>query len=138
MTSSSYEWLSDDGKRARFLALLGALEAIEADVQILRVGRRWRASSGYAREVGRGRRCGPQDPAVGATRARAREALRAGTRAPPEATSAAARPALFLVVSLRDPERDVASYVSRAAEQHPREWWAGAQARILACATGAC
>ena len=31
----------EDGKRARFLALLGALEAIEADVQILRVGRRW-------------------------------------------------------------------------------------------------
>ena len=27
---SSYAWLSDDGKRARFLALLGALEAIEA------------------------------------------------------------------------------------------------------------
>ena len=39
--TESYEWLSEDGKRARFLALLGALEAIEADVQILRVGRRW-------------------------------------------------------------------------------------------------
>ena len=42
--TASYEWLSEDGKRARFLALLGALEAIEADVQILRVGRRWDSS----------------------------------------------------------------------------------------------
>jgi hypothetical protein len=32
------------------------------------------------------------------------------------------RPALFFLVSLREPERDVASYVSRAAERHPREW----------------
>ena len=36
---SGYGWLSEDAKRARFLALLGALEALEADVQILRVGR---------------------------------------------------------------------------------------------------
>jgi len=28
-------------------------------------------------------------------------------------------------VSLREPERDVASYVSRAAGQHPQEWWGG-------------
>ena len=48
--TESYEWLSQDGKRARFLALLGALEAIEADVQILRVGRRWDLGR-YAREL---------------------------------------------------------------------------------------
>jgi len=35
----------------------------------------------------------------------------------------AAQPAVFFLVSLREPERDVASYVSQAAEQHPREWW---------------
>ena len=34
---SSYAWLGDDSKRAPFLALVGALESIEADVQILRV-----------------------------------------------------------------------------------------------------
>ncbi len=34
---SSYQWLGEDDKRMRFLALLGALEAIEADVQILRL-----------------------------------------------------------------------------------------------------
>ena len=44
------KWLSEDGKRAQFLALLGALEATEADVQILRVGRRWELER-YADEV---------------------------------------------------------------------------------------
>ena len=48
--TDAYEWLGEDAKRARFLALLGALEAIEADVQILRVGRRWEAAR-YAREL---------------------------------------------------------------------------------------
>ena len=33
---SSYAWLSDDEKRTRLFALVGALEALEADVQILR------------------------------------------------------------------------------------------------------
>jgi hypothetical protein len=37
----------------------------------------------------------------------------------------ATRPQVFLLVSMREPERDVASYVSRAASQHPREWWQG-------------
>ena len=47
---SSYAWLSEEGKRTRFLSLLGALEAIEADVQILRVCRRWRLQR-YVREM---------------------------------------------------------------------------------------
>ena len=46
--TSSYAWLSEEGKRARFLALIGALEAIEADVQILRVCRRWESSATHA------------------------------------------------------------------------------------------
>ena len=33
------------------------------------------------------------------------------------------QPAMFLLVSLQEPERDVASYISRAAAQHPRQWW---------------
>jgi len=32
---------------------------------------------------------------------------------------------VFLIVSLREPERDVASYVSQAAESDPREWLKG-------------
>src|ERR1700730_10691535 len=47
---SAYQWLSVDGKRARLLSLLGAVEAIEADVQILRVGRRWEVER-YSREL---------------------------------------------------------------------------------------
>jgi hypothetical protein len=133
---SSYEWLSEDGKRAQFLALLGALEAIEADVQILRVGRRWELER-YAADVD-----GAAEPAL-----RAAEGESTGDRSGSGAGSMSAhgrarthyaqehqrrlkdigraRPAMFLIVSLRDPERDIASYVSRVAEQHPRAWWEG-------------
>jgi hypothetical protein len=50
VTGSSYEWLPEDAKRTRLLALMGALEAIEADVQIARVGRRW-SPDAYLREL---------------------------------------------------------------------------------------
>jgi hypothetical protein len=118
---SSYAWLSEEGKRARFLALLGALEAIEADVQILRVCRRWGLER-YARAL---RRQGDVAGSAGAdSHADSRERYIA------EHVSrlggvGVAQPALFVLVSLRDPERDVASYVSRAAGQHPKEWWRG-------------
>jgi AAA-like domain len=116
---SSYAWLSEEGKRARFLALIGALEGIEADVQILRVCRRWRTehNSRTSRE---------QDINRGADRARARAYERyVGEHARRIADVGTAEAALFLLVSLREPERDVASYVSRAAGQHPRQWWTG-------------
>jgi len=123
---ATYEWLSEDAKRARLLALIGALEAIEADVQILRVGRRWDVQR-YARELddeaeaSRARMASPSNPA-GHTRARGRylhEHVRRLNHV------GAARPSVFVLVSLRDPERDVASYVSKAAEADPREWWEG-------------
>ena len=50
LAAPAYAWLDDDAKRARFLALIGALEALEADVQILRVGRSWEVER-YAREL---------------------------------------------------------------------------------------
>jgi len=121
---ASYEWLSEDGKRARFLALLGGLEALEADVQILRVGRRWELER-YALELGGGdggEGSGEVETAGGHARARARYVAEHERRL---RHIGGARPAVFLIVSLREPERDVASYVSKAAEQHPREWWAG-------------
>jgi hypothetical protein len=130
---ASYEWLSEDGKRARFLALLGALEAIEADVQILRVGRRWDLAR-YARELGEsGMGPGRGVPPAGMTQAggghgalHARSRRRYVEEHQAHLTEiGVARPELFLLVSLRDPERDVAAYVSRAAERHPREWWEG-------------
>jgi hypothetical protein len=104
--TASYQWLSEDGKRGCFLALLGALEAVAADVQILRVSRAWEVSE-YAREMG------------GESRARRRYVAEHVRRLE---ELDARRPALFVLVSLRDPERDVASYVSGAAERHPREW----------------
>ena len=112
----SYAWLSEEDKRARFLALIGALEAIEADVQILRVCRRWELER-YARTAARGQR------ARGSTaRARTRRprALHRGAQSRASSDVGVAQPVVFLLVSLREPERDVASYVSRAAAQHPQ------------------
>ncbi len=113
--TSSYEWLSEDGKRERFLALLGALEALAADIQIVRVSRRWEVGD-YAEEM------------AGDSRA-LKHYLAAHVQRLEELD--AQRPALFFLVSLRDPERDVASYVSRAAERHPREWLAGLRRGLL-------
>ena len=105
--TASYRWLGDDGKRARFLSLLGALEAVEADVQIVRV------AHGY----GRGslpEQAGPHIDAIGAYATAQERRL---------ATLGAERPELFVLVSLREPERDVASYVSQLAERSPAELW---------------
>jgi hypothetical protein len=116
--ASSYAWLSEEGKRARFLALIDALEAIEADVQVLRVSRMWQLDR-YAAGMR-----GESD----AWPARARVHMRARERYIEEHVRrlggvGRAQPAVFVLVSLREPERDVASYVSRAASEHPREWW---------------
>ena len=113
--TSSYQWLSEDGKRARLLELLGAIEAIEADLQIVRVARRWELAR-YVRELAGA-------DADMAPHAHANEAyLQEHHRRLHDIGTA--RPAVFLFVSLRDPERDVASYVSQAAESGPREWLA--------------
>ena len=111
---SSYQWLSEDGKRSRFLALLGALEAVEADVQILRVGSR-QDVTGYAKGLGAAR----DVSAARHERARARYIDQHVGRL---AQLGSPRPAVFILVSLRDPERDVATYVSRLAEQGAGDW----------------
>jgi hypothetical protein len=117
---SSYAWLSEQGKRARLLTLLGALEAVEADIQILRVCRRWQLER-YAREVDR-----ESESTLGSSRAHTRARRRYIKEHAERLTDiGVAQPAVFLLVSLREPERDVASYVSKAAGQHPREWWEG-------------
>ena len=106
--TSSYEWLSKEGKRGCLLALLGALDAIEADIQIMRVAKSWDLGD-LEEELGRG-----SHPSACNRYVREHERHLAQV--------AASQPSLFLLVSLRDPERDVASYVSQAAERHPREW----------------
>jgi hypothetical protein len=108
---ASYEWLSVEAKRARMFALMGALEALEADVQILRVGRRWNLES-YIGEL---------EQAAGGKHIQANQRY-AREHAEHLSDVGGARPSLFLLVSLREPERDVAFYVSQAVEQHPREW----------------
>jgi AAA-like domain len=118
---SSYQWLAEEAKRARMGALVGALEAIEADVQILRVSRTFEVDV-YLSDAGRAggmERAASCEPAVQHALATRRyldaQAERLRERS-------VAEPAVFLLVSLREPERDISSYVSRAAEQHPREW----------------
>ncbi len=118
--ASSYAWLSEEGKRARFLALIAALEAVEADVQILRVCRRWELDR-YAQAL---REESESWSSSAAAHAPARERyIEEHVRRLDDVGMA--QPAVFILVSLRDPERDVASYVSRAAAQHPQEWWQG-------------
>ncbi|HTZ86508.1 MAG TPA: hypothetical protein VMB05_07555 [Solirubrobacteraceae bacterium] len=117
LETSSYAWLSEEGKRARFLALVGALETIEADVQILRLHRRWDVNA-YERTL----RAQPASPLAQA-HVQARERYITEQLARLDG-ACAERPALFVLVSLRDPERDVASYVSQAAAATPGQWLA--------------
>src|SRR5882757_8001404 len=102
--TSTYAWLSEEAKRSRLLSLMGALEALKADVQILRVGRRWPVER-YAREM---KRVAGSDPTLSG---RIRDGYVEEHRRRLEDLDAAA-PVLFLVASLREPEQDIASYVS--------------------------
>jgi hypothetical protein len=117
--TSTYAWCSEAQKRARLLELVGALEALEADVQIVRVAQRWQVED-YGREMepAGAASVGGADTRESARRRYVREHV---SRL---AAVGGARAALFVLVSLREPERDVASYLSRAAAQHPREWLA--------------
>jgi hypothetical protein len=115
---SSYAWLEDDAKRARFLSIVGALESIEADVQLMRVSGSLDAER-FGEELDGERGTGPQD-GRSASRQDYLEAQRARLRELP-----AADPRLFIFVSLRDPDRDLSAYVSELSAQGPAGWWAG-------------
>jgi AAA-like domain len=119
LSPSSYAWLSDDDKRERLFALVGALEALEADVQILRVGRRLGAER-YGRDLGE---TGDSDAGAQDHARLRRRYVQDHVRRLAEID--AVEPQLFLLVSLREPERDVATYVSKVATQHPRQLWGG-------------
>lgn len=117
LPTSSYAWLPDEEKRMRLLSLLGALEAVQADVQILRVSARWDTDR-YGRDL--------QEPAGSGSDSR-RQATRRYTREHAQRLReiGAARTRVFLLVSLREPERDIATYVSQAAQRSPRTWLQG-------------
>ncbi|MCL2770662.1 MAG: hypothetical protein FWD42_11245, partial [Solirubrobacterales bacterium] len=106
LPGSTYRWLPGEEKRARFLAMLGALHAIDADLQIVRVTHTWDAARLKGRVGERAR-----SPHAGAMRRYVGAQLEHLTRA------GAARVQIYLLASLREPERDVATYVSRAAER---------------------
>jgi hypothetical protein len=111
VTLSSYAWLGAEEKHARFLALVGALESAEADIQLLRVSGRWDLARYEANcALGEGER---RDPAHAYVKNQI-AALEG---------SWASSPALYFLVSLREPEQDVASYLSRVATQRPSELW---------------
>ncbi len=157
--TSSYQWLSEDGKRARLLELLGAIEAVEADLQILRVSRTWQLDSyvaeleagsepGIGREEGGADGDGEEGGADGegeeggadgegeeggrgdrdeSAHARAHARVRRDylqEHAGRLTDIGQARPAVFLMVSLREPTQDITAYVSKAAESAPRHWLA--------------
>ncbi len=114
---STYAWLSEDAKRARLLELMAALEASEADVQLIRVSPAW---SGQLPAQGPGT-LEDRDPASSDEHVRARRRYLQCERERLRQIGGAL-PAVFVLVSLREPDRDVASYVSKVASQHPREW----------------
>jgi hypothetical protein len=109
--TSSYAWLSEERKRARMLDLLAAIEALEADVQLVRVNR-----------------------AVSSVESREWSTTTASLRAYRDAEgkllaqARASQPQMYLFVSLRTPERDIASSLSSLAEARPRDWAAGLRA----------
>jgi hypothetical protein len=113
---SSYQWLGEEDKRVRFLALLGALEALEADVQILRLAQEPpsdRYSTQLEDEVGAH---GRGEPHASLRHEYAREHVRR------IAELGSTCPAVFVLVSLREPERDIASFLSQAIERKPGDW----------------
>ena len=127
VATCSYPGLPASGKRELFLSLLGAIEALEADIQIMRVSRAWDVER-YAHEVS-----GEVEPGAGEAAGRyLREHvdhLRA--RRPSEAL-------VYVAVSLTAPTRDFATQLSRAVERPPGQWlaalrrgWQGRDASTL-------
>jgi hypothetical protein len=108
--TASYAWLSEERKRARMLDLLAAIEVLEADVQLVRVNRAVPSIESQERSA---------TPSLRAYRDGEAQML---------AQAHASQPQLFLFVSLRAPERDIASSLSSLAEARPREWTASVRA----------
>jgi hypothetical protein len=115
--SFSYRWLSPEVKQARLRSLCSALKTLEADVQILRVSREWDRRA-YMREV---------ELQGAPSHARLTRSYLSG-----QALDMGARSCAFLLVSLREPERDLASLVTQAVEGGPRAWLGGLRSALAA------
>jgi len=113
---SSYQWLTVGAKRRRLASLIGALETVQADVQFLRVGSRWDPRT-YSREFVQELDAAPHRGA------RVRQATRYLARQASALDGVGgSRPRLFLLVSLREPQRDVASWMSETLSRGPADW----------------
>jgi len=108
--ATSYAALSNERKQEVFGRLLAAIEAVEADIQVIRVSRQWDLD-GYAAELLESY-AGPHDAAHRRYVAEHRSGLAGAV--------GGAIPAVYLAVSLEAPERDVGSYVSGLFERSPR------------------
>jgi hypothetical protein len=127
--TSSYELLSQGEKHARFAALLAAVSGMQADFQILRVSRRWDMRR-FVQAMSEGRDACADGHAVADRDAVGMRQRSVGMQqryvheqAARLRVLGASEPRVYLLVSLREPERDVATYLARAGERHPREWW---------------
>jgi AAA-like domain len=110
-STHTYAGLSIAEKRARFSALMGAVETMEADLQILRVSRPWRVDRyelSLAAEL-----AGPHAKLARGYVDAHEDHLRELSPEVPE---------VFILVRLRDPEKDVAGYVSQVLEHRPGHW----------------
>jgi hypothetical protein len=110
LESYSYETLSRERKSQRFAQLLGAIEALEADIQLIRVGQLW-DSSAYAEALDREYR-GPHPEAHERYTADQRSAF---------GEASASDPLIYLAVSLEPPRCDIGGFVSSLAERRPRD-----------------
>lgn len=108
---SSYAWLSTEAKQARMSSLACAIEAIDADFQILRVTRAWDRGR-YTRE----------HLASSALCHRALAQRYAAEQSSLLGEVGQAQACAFLLVSLRAPQRDIASELSCLVRDGPRKW----------------
>jgi hypothetical protein len=109
---SSYAWLSHEGKRSRFLAMLGAIEAAEVDLQILRVSHDWGADD-YRRDVEANLAARVDAAAAGTYAGGQLDGLRGVGRTVPF---------VVLLARLADPQRDVGSFLSDVVSRGPSAW----------------
>ena len=110
LRTQSYGALGVARKREQFARLMAGLEAVEADIQILRVSRRWDPCE-HARGL-RGGYVGPHDQALDdyvSAQAAGLDGIGASV------------PRVYLGVHLAAPERDVGSYVAGVLERGPAD-----------------
>lgn len=121
LETASYACLSESEKQARFLDLLGAIEAVEADIQLLRIGAEQDPSTPaigdlHAPYGAHAAHLAPEGAHVDhLARYLKAQAERVGQLK-------VSSPRVFLIASLSEPERDVASYLSKAFQSSPKRW----------------